>query len=154
MIIKPDIVVTPDRPRVTFREPRDKVEFEREIQRVLWRQGWSLGTYFDVHFVDHDRTRILAVGHFVVAGEREELRTAEPDPDRPITKSVKVYAVQQIGGWLDLVAPMTTKWNVGAGVFEVRRGEEVVGSDPDKARAEAMAKGEVPLAMKAKDKAA
>ena len=60
MIIAPHIIITPDLPTVQFREPRELVDLDRELQRALNAQGWGVGTYFNVQFLTHDRTTLLA----------------------------------------------------------------------------------------------
>jgi len=97
MIIAPEIIVTPDRPVVKFREPRDKVDLDKELQRVLNAQGWGLGTYFNVQFVSHDRADLLAQAEFVVIKDAESLQTSDADPYSPKTRTAHIKEVEQLG---------------------------------------------------------
>ena len=158
MIISPQIIATPDCPTVIIREPQEAIEnLDLVLQRVLYRQGWGLGTHFNVHFVDHDRHRLLALGQFVVIEDREEIRTVETVPDQPMTKVEHIRRYAQLESWREFgetegttaapKADLKAIWNVGRRVFEVKNGDQVVACDPDKEKAQAMAKGEAPLEM-------
>lgn len=168
MNIAPQIIATPDCPTVIIREPQEVVEkagFDAVMQRILARQGWGLGTHFSVHFIDHDREKLLALGQFVVIEDRERLNTYEPVPDQPVTRVDHIRRYAQLGPWrafeetegvtVTPEANLDVEWNVGRRVHEVKSGNKVVGCDPDKAKAEAMARGEAPLtATEAKGRAA
>jgi hypothetical protein len=99
MIIHAEVVVTPDRPVVIFREPREKVDLDVELPRTLNSQGWGVGTYFNVQFISHDRTILLASAEFVVTEVREGLHTNEANPYQPITKMIASRKFEQIGDW-------------------------------------------------------
>jgi len=97
MIIAPEILVTPDRPTVRFREPREKIDLDKELQKVLKAQGWGLGTYFNVQFISHDRTELLSQGEFAVVKDAESLQTNEENQYSPSTRTVYVKEVEQLG---------------------------------------------------------
>lgn len=99
MVIQPEIFITPDRPTIRLREPREQVDLDKELPRILSAQGWDVGTYFHIQFVSHDRTTLLASGQFVVTEVREALHTSEANPYQPITKSVFTRAAEQVGDW-------------------------------------------------------
>ena len=99
VIIHPEVLVTPDRPIVMFREPREQVDLDKELPRLLHAQGWGVGTYFHVQFVSHDRATLLASGEFVVTEVREGLHTSEANPYQPVTKSVFTRRAEQLGDW-------------------------------------------------------
>lgn len=145
MIIKPEIVTTPDHPIVFVREPAEVVDLKKLLDETLYRQGWGLGTKFSLHFVDHDRTRVLATADFLVSEEREEHRTMDVSPDQTMSKTVQVRKWLQLGPWrtLDAATPVggepVVKWNVGARKHEVLVNGEVVSAYDDKAAAEAAA---------------
>lgn len=99
MIIHPNTIVTPDRPIIQFREPREHVDLDKKLPQILSAQGWGVGTYFDVQFISHDRTTLLACGRFIVVSVNEGLHTSEANPYQPITKSVFTRRAEQVGDW-------------------------------------------------------
>lgn len=99
MIIHPTIIVTPDSPTVQFRDPRELVDLDVEIPKILRTQGWDIGTYFDVQFISHDRSAVLMAGRFIVTQARESLVTSTANPDAPMTKAISVRMAEQIGDW-------------------------------------------------------
>lgn len=98
MVIHPEVIVTPDCPTVKFKQPREKVNLDVELPKILQAQGWGCGTYFNVQFVSHERNRLLACARFVVSEEVETIATTD-DPYRPVTKVVFNRKVAQIGDW-------------------------------------------------------
>ena len=104
MIIAPEVFVTPDRPVIRFREPREKVSLESELPKAIQAQGWGVGTYFNVQFIDHDRTKLIASAEFVVTEVREGLHTSEANPYQPITRTVFMRKYQQVSQWAEFVA--------------------------------------------------
>lgn len=105
MVIQPEVFVTPDRPVVSFREPREKVDLAVELPKVLHSQGWGAGTYFHVQFIGHDRSELLASAEFLVTQVTEGLHTSEANPYQPITKTVFMRKYEQISQWWPKPAP-------------------------------------------------
>jgi len=149
MRIHPEVIVTPDCPTVMFREPREKVDLEVEIPKILASQGWGLGTYFNIQFVNHDRTKLVASGKFIVESDTESLHTANPEGYQPITKTISYRKAGQIGGWYQpegLREPVkimnegtfekVLKWNPGKKVHQVLLGDKVLYENKDKVMAE------------------
>ena len=99
MVIQPEVYVTPDRPTVRFREPRDQVDLDKELQKVLNAQGWGVGTYFHVQFLNHERTAVLASAEFMVSEVREGLHTRDVESYQPVTKMIFMRKLEQIGEW-------------------------------------------------------
>ena len=99
MVIQPEVFVTPDRPVVRFREPREKVDLGNELPKVIHAQGWGIGTYFNVQFIDHDRTTLIASAEFLVTEVREGLHTSEANPYQPVSKTIFMRKFEQIGQW-------------------------------------------------------
>lgn len=98
MVIHPQIFVTPDRPTIQFYQPREQVNLEVQIPRILHAQGWGCGIYFNVQFVSHDKKRLLASALFVVSEEMEALTTSE-DQYRPVTRTIFNRKASQVGEW-------------------------------------------------------
>ena len=162
MRIHPEVIVTPDCPTVMFREPREKVDLKVEIPKILASQGWGLGTYFDIQFINHDRTELLATGKFIVTKDSEALHTANPEGYQPITKTISARKAGQIGDWyypgdlcdlvgkkVDVVADgslreaifrpqfeKVLKWNPGKKVHQVLLGDKVLYESKNKSEAE------------------
>lgn len=154
MLIHPEIIPTPDSPTVKFREPKEKVNLDIEIPKILGSQGWGIGINFDIQFISHDRTQLLASGKFIVVSENESLQTANPDGYQPMTKTVLARQAKQIGEWNyfvdstqemkeateDVLANVATakevKWNPGKKVHQVLQGDEVLYENADKTMAE------------------
>ena len=99
MVIHPEVLVTPDRPIVCFREQRENVDLSVELPKVLHSQGWGLGTHFNVQFISHDRAMLLASAEFLVTDVRESIHTSEANPYQPMTKMVFARKYKQIGDW-------------------------------------------------------
>ena len=99
MVIFPEVIVTPDSPTVKFHQPRDQVDLDKELPRILASQGWGCGTYFNVQFLNHEKTKLLACARFVVSEESESVRTSSDDPYRSVTKTVFSRKADQIGDW-------------------------------------------------------
>ena len=149
MLIHPEIVVTPDCPTVQFREPKEKINLDVELPKILNAQGWGLGTYFHVQFINHDKTALIQSGKFVVTEEAESLHTANRDGYQPMTKTISARKAKQIGDWFYSEVPCTAlpnelegkvlpniKWNPGKKVHEVKAGDEVLFASADKTEAE------------------
>ena len=143
MTIHPEIIVTPDMPTIRFREPRDEVNLDMELPRILHAQGWGCGTYFHVQFLSHDKTALLASARYVVSEEIESLYTSEADPYQPVTKTVFSRKAERMGEWWPEHTQNTQEalvvWNPGRKVHEVKLGKEVVYSSADKHEAETVA---------------
>jgi hypothetical protein len=99
MIVKPEILVTPDYPIIRIREPREAVDLAAELPKVLTTQGWGIGTFFHVQFISHDRGTLLASAQFVVTQETEALLKRDIDNYQTMTKSVTTRKCEQIGPW-------------------------------------------------------
>ncbi len=148
MNINPQIYPTPDCPTVVIREPQETVDLDKVLGRVLWAQGWGLGIYFDVQFWNHDGTRLLTAGRFVVTEDRTEVQVSDVNPAQTMTRDVRHQKFAQIGAWHRFegeqeVVPLgdvEVKWNVGKRLHEVIVNGEVEDSDPIKERAEAKAR--------------
>ena len=150
MLIHPEVIVVPDCPTVKFRQARELIDLDFELPKILSSQGWGLGTYFNVQFINHERTSMIASGLFVVTEENETLHTANPDAYQPITKAVSARKAKQIGEWfypngldtledeqLEVISQeKAVKWNPGKKVHEVKLGDEVLFSSADKVEAE------------------
>lgn len=155
MIIAPEIVVTPDLPTIHFREPRDQVNLDIELPRILHAQGWGCGTYFHVQFLSHDKSILLASAQFVVSQVSESIHTSEANPYQPVTKTVFGRKVDRIGEWwvCEMKKPESQKetdtktvvWNPGKKMHQVKMGKEVVFESPDKDLANQVADGKAPI---------
>ena len=99
MVIYPEVQVTPDCPTIKFNQPRDQIDLNKELQRILHAQGWGCGTYFNVQFLNHEKTKLLSCGRFVVSEEVESLQTNDANPYQPMTRTVFSRVAMQIGGW-------------------------------------------------------
>ena len=99
MLIYPDIQATPDSPTIKFYQPRDQIDLNKELPRILHAQGWGCGTYFNVQFLNHEKTKLLACGRFVVSEEVETLHTNDANPYQPMTRTVFSRRAEQIGDW-------------------------------------------------------
>lgn len=109
MVIYPEVIVTPDTPTIKFHQPREKMDVDKEIERVLHNQGWSCGTFFNVQFVNHEKTKLLACARFVVSEESEQLQRSDANPYQPMSKTVFNRRAAQIGEWWVDKAPVETK---------------------------------------------
>lgn len=137
MIIHPEIYATPDSPTVKFREPRDQIDLEIELPKILHSQGWDCGTYFHVQFVSHDKKKLLSSATFVVSEIDETLHTNEDNPYSPVTKTVFHRKAQQIGDWWNSgeVKAAIVRWNPGKKVHQVIENDKVIYESPDKQQA-------------------
>ena len=99
MLIYPDIQATPDSPTIKFYQPRDQIDLNKELPRILHTQGWGCGTYFNVQFLNHEKTKLLSCGRFVVSEEVETLQTNDANPYQPMTRTVFSRRAEQIGEW-------------------------------------------------------
>lgn len=99
MLIYPDIQATPDSPTIKFYQPQDQIDLNKELPRILHTQGWGCGTYFNVQFLNHEKTKLLACGRFVVSEEIETLHTNDANPYQPMTRTVFSRRAEQIGEW-------------------------------------------------------
>lgn len=99
MIINPEVIVTPDEPTVKIREARENVDLDREIPKILHAQGWDVGTFFNVQFISHDRTKLLSFARFIVTESTEQLHTSDANPYQPSTKAVFTRKAAQISDW-------------------------------------------------------
>ena len=99
MKIHPEVIVTPDCPTVVLREPIEVIDLNVEIPKILGMQGWGIGTYFNIQFITHDRTKLIASGKFVVTTEAEVMHTSNADSYQPVTKPITTRKAMQIGDW-------------------------------------------------------
>ena len=150
MIIYPEILVTPDFPTVKFRESMDQVNLNVEIPKILYSQGWGVGTYFNVQFTNFDKSKLVSSGLFVVTEECESLQTSNPEGYQPMTKSIAMRKAEQIGTWFisgeavrprfdettDIKPELRVRWNPGKKVFQVMSGDEVVYENSNRTEAE------------------
>jgi len=133
MIVKPEIVVTPDYPKVFIREPREAVDLDVEIPKILQVQGWDVGTSFRILFVSHDRQELLSHAEFIVTASMESIETVDTGPASTMTKAVKARRWAQIGDWWEAKTPAkdevaAVKWNPGKKAFDVVKGDDVLAS--------------------------
>lgn len=99
MVIYPEVIVTPDTPTVKFSSPREQVDLDKELPRILSTQGWGCGTFFNVIFTNHEKTKLLSCARFVVTEEIENVQTNDSNPYQPITKTVYARSAAQLGEW-------------------------------------------------------
>lgn len=158
MVIQPEIVVTPDCPTVKFRENHSNVDLDKEIPRILHAQGWEVGTYFHVHFLNHERNKLLKSGAFIVTEVVSALHVSETNPYQPITKEIYTRKAEQVGDWwyasdvvalsplegetarvVDKEAPFTpvakepfVKWNLGKQMHQLIADGKVIYESKDK----------------------
>lgn len=97
MIIKPNIIITPDCPTVVFREPKEKINLDEELPKILRYQGWGCGTYFNVQFIDSGE--LLSCARFVVSFEKNEMVTVETQPGIISSKNQTNYGFLQLEAW-------------------------------------------------------
>jgi hypothetical protein len=164
MVIHPEIIVTPDCPTIKFRQPREQVDLDKELPRILSAQGWGCGTYFHVQFVSHDKTNLLASALFVVTEEVESLQTSEANPYQPVTKTVFSRKAERVSEWwkfgvrelsLRATAVMESggesgsnakaSWNPGKKLYQVKVGDKVIYETKDKQEANDIADGKIPV---------
>ena len=99
MLIYPDIQATPDCPTIKFSQPREQIDLNKELPRILHAQGWGCGTLFNIMFLNHEKTKLLSCGRFVVSEEVESLQTNDANPYQPMTRTVFSRVAMQIGDW-------------------------------------------------------
>ena len=136
MIIHPEVIVTPDQPTVKFRQPRDQVNLDEEIPKILHTQGWTCGTYFNIQFVSHDQTELLATAEYVVTQAVEASHTNESNPYQPVTKMITKRKAEIVDGWRYYnqtgSVEKTVKWNPGKKKHQVLVGDQVIAEYDDK----------------------
>ena len=105
MVIYPDIQSTPDCPTIKFNQPQEQINLDIELPKILHSQGWGCGTMLNIIFLNHEKTKLLACGRFVVAEEIETLHTNDANPYQPMTRTVFSRRAEQIGGWWPASTP-------------------------------------------------
>ena len=121
MIVKPQIITTPDNPTVMFREAAEAFDLEDEVLKVVHRQGWGLGTRFSVHLINHEATELLKTATYVVTGEVEDYQTRDVDGYQSMSKTIYRRKCALLGDWTEIqpakkaekTAPLEVKWNPG-----------------------------------------
>jgi hypothetical protein len=144
MIVKPEILVTPDYPIIRIREPRETVDLAAELPKVLTTQGWGIGTFFHVQFISHDRSTLLASAQFVVTQETEALLKRDIDNYQTMTKSVTTRKFAQMTEWWLSETPTERQlvWNPGRKMHQIKEGDTVVFESADKETAARFLNGE------------
>lgn len=158
MIIHPEVIVAPDLPTIKFSQPRDQVNLNIELPRILQTQGWGCGTYFHVQFLNHEKTELLACALFVVTKEVEGIHTSD-NQYYPMTKTVYSREAKRVGDWWtagletlegkpvrvvnDGAASVT--WNPGRKMHQVKIDGKIVYETHDKEEANKIASGEIPI---------
>ena len=99
MIIHPQIEVTPDTPTIKFREAKEQVDLDKELPRILNHQGWDIGTYFHVQFINFERTHLLSSALFVVIESTEKLVVNDSDPYHTMSKMVSSHKADRVSKW-------------------------------------------------------
>ena len=141
MIIHPEVIVTPDCPTVRFRESKAQVDLDIEIPRILHSQGWGCGTYFNVQFMNHEKTKLLSSATFVVSERQEVSHTNESNPYQPMTKTLSKRKAEIIGDWISFGEEEKPKketnqaqihWNPGKKVHQLKIDDEVIYENADK----------------------
>ena len=97
MVIAPKVYVAPDRPVIRFKQPKEKIELDKEIQKVLRNQGWGLGTYFNVQFVNHDETELISQAEYVVSKDCEQFQTNDDNQFSPSSKTAHIREAILVG---------------------------------------------------------
>lgn len=115
MLIYPEIIPTPDSPTIKFNQPRDQIDLDKELPRILHAQGWGCGTYFHVQFLNHEKTKLLSCGRFVVSEETETIQTNDANPYQPMTRTVFSRRAEQIGEWWVLPELLNRLFDEGIG---------------------------------------
>jgi len=153
MIIHPEVFTTPDYPTIKFREPKEKVDLDMELPKILHTQGWSCGTYFKVQFVNHDKTELLASAEYVVNQEIESMHVNDANPYQPMTKTIYSRKYEQISEWWysslerakDIISSGNVNskvvWNPGKQVHQLKINDEVVFEDKNKQKVLDVAEG-------------
>ena len=145
MVIYPEVIVAPDSPTIKFRQPRDQVNLDVELPRILHAQGWGCGTYFHVQFMNHEKTELLACALYVVTKESEGIQTSD-NPYQPMTKTVYSREARIVGDWwVSTPKVMTSVWNPGKKMFQVKIGDKVVYETPHKEEGVKIAAGEIEI---------
>lgn len=125
MVIYPDITVTPDCPTIKFHQPHEQVDLDKELPRILHAQGWGVGTYFHVQFMNHEKTKLLSCGRFVVTEELETIQTNDANPYQPMTKTVFSRRAEQIGEWWPQQDKEETSVNISPGALPIPSASEI-----------------------------
>lgn len=131
MVIYPEVIVTPDTPTVRFNQPRKKIDLEVELPRILLREGWGCGTYFNVQFLNHEKTKVMACARFVVSEELENTQTNDANPYQPMTKTVFLRHAAQIEDWWVKTEPKVDDKQPGD-TIETHDIKDAVKQKPDK----------------------
>lgn len=147
MIIQPEVIVTPDYPTIKIRNPREAVELDTELPKILQSQGWGLGTFFNVIFISHDREKLLACATYVVTEEKQNLHTSNSEY-QPITKTITMRKAERITDWWTADKPKQNPqneiakivWNPGKKVHQLKVDDKVIYENKDKAEVEKVAK--------------
>lgn len=141
MIIHPEITVTPDLPTIKFKEPREQVDLDVELPKILHTQGWGCGTYFHVQFLNHEKTKLLGSATFVVSEETESIVTSD-NQYNPVTKTIFSRKAEMIGRWweksdenINEKINAEVKWNPGKKVHQVIEDGKVIYENADKEQA-------------------
>jgi len=144
MIIHPEIIVTPDLPTIKFKQPRDQVDLDVELPKILHTQGWGCGTYFHIQFVNHEKTKLLASATFVVSEETESIHTSD-NQYNPVTKTIFTRSATRIGDWweksknpsenISEKISAKVKWNPGKKVHQVIEDGKIIYENADKEQA-------------------
>ncbi len=98
MIIQPNIF-TPDRPVVQYKEPSTLVDLDVELPKILTRQGWAVGTFFHIQFFNHEMTKLISYGLYMVVESTPYLDTSEANPYQPMTRTGFRQKAEQVGDW-------------------------------------------------------
>jgi hypothetical protein len=99
MIIHPRIDITPNRPIVIFREPREQVDLDKALPRILRTQGWACGTFFHIQFQSHKQDKLYSFATYVVTQDDEMLVVNEDNPYQTVTKTAFNYKAEIVGDW-------------------------------------------------------
>lgn len=135
MVIYPEIIVTPDLPTIRFKQPKEQIDLDVEIPKILHAQGWACGTYFNIQFVSHDKTKLLSTALYVVTEEVESLQTNESNPYQPVSRTLISRKAEIIGDWKNFVgtsAEVEVRWNPGLKKHQVLSGDKVIYESSDK----------------------
>jgi len=157
-IIQPEVVITPDQPTVRIREAEEKTDLKKILPQILQAQGWGVGTYFNVQFLNHERNKLLKDARFVVTADVQELKTTD-NAYTPNTRMIVAYQFEQVSEWRSYheskktpeqpvnvphgtssendEKKATIKWNPGKKEHELVVGDDVVFSNADKSLVEA-----------------
>jgi len=137
MIIHPEVIVTPDFPTVKFKQAEEQVNLDTELPRILRNQGWGVGIYFNVQFVNDGK--LLSSALYVVTEEKEVYQTGG-DEYNPRSSSVTYHKAERIGpvsifgGKKESGSKIV--WNPGKQVHQLKVGNDVIFESKDKSEVE------------------